>query len=218
MPTMQRVRIKICGITRPEDGVAAAEAGADAIGLVFYSPSPRAVSVEAAGAIIRELPPFITKVGLFVDASESEITSVLNTVPLDTLQFHGGEKPVDCSRYFRPYIKAVKMQNGTDLCDQARQYAGAAGLLLDTYVEGIAGGTGRVFDWEIIPRDLSKPVILAGGLTAENVAEAIHKVRPYAVDVSGGVESDKGIKDPKKIQAFINKVAECNHEYTRAID
>lgn len=215
---MHRVRIKICGITRPEDGVTAAVAGVDAIGLVFFPSSPRAVSVETANAIIRELPPFITKVGLFVDASESQITSILKEVPLDMLQFQGDERPVDCSRYFRPYIKAIRMQNGTDLHGQAGLYSDATALLLDAYVEGMAGGTGQMFDWGKIPLGLSKPVILAGGLTAENVTEAIHKVRPYAVDVSGGVESDKGIKDQQKIRAFINKVAECNYEYSRTTD
>ena len=215
---MQRVRIKICGITRPEDGLAAAHAGTDAIGLNFYPRSPRAVSIEAANAIIAELPPFITKVGLFVDASEEEINSILNEVPLDMLQFHGDEAPVDCGRYFRPYIKAIRVREDTDLHSQAWRYSDAAGLLLDTYVAGMAGGTGRAFDWEKIPTDLDKPVILAGGLTVENVAEAIHKVKPYAVDVSGGVESAKGIKDKEKILAFVDKVAEYNHEHARTSD
>ena len=215
---MQRVRIKICGITRPEDGVTAALAGADAIGLNFYPRSPRAISTEAANAIIAELPPFITKVGLFVDAGEEKIISILNEVPLDMLQFHGNEAPVDCGRYFRPYIKAIRMREDTDLYRQAGLYSDAAGLLLDTHVSGMAGGTGQVFDWGKIPPDLDKPVILAGGLTEGNVAEAIHRVQPYAVDVSGGGESGKGIKDREKVLAFINKVVECNYEYARKAD
>ncbi len=203
---MSAVRSKICGITRIEDALAAAEAGADAIGLVFYAKSPRAVTAEQARAIIRALPPFVTTVGLFVNASRCELNEILEVVPLDLLQFHGDEAPAECEGYHRPYIKAVRVRPGEDLEAICKQYSGASGILLDTYVAGVPGGTGEAFDWSLVPARLSKPIILAGGLSAANVAEAIAQVKPYAVDVSGGVEAAKGIKDAEKIDAFMQAV------------
>ncbi|OUM05475.1 N-(5'-phosphoribosyl)anthranilate isomerase [Pseudomonas syringae] len=203
---MPAVRSKICGITRIEDALAAVEAGADAIGLVFYPKSPRAVTVLQARAIIAALPPFVTTVGLFVNASRCELNETLDAVALDMLQFHGDETPEACDGYHRPYIKALRVKAGDDIAQACRAYRNARGVLLDTYVEGVPGGTGETFDWALIPDDLDKPVILAGGLTSANVAQAIAQVRPYAVDVSGGVEKSKGIKDREKILAFMSAV------------
>jgi phosphoribosylanthranilate isomerase len=209
-----RPRVKICGITRPQDGLEAARQGADAVGLVFYARSPRAVTPAQAKAILRALPPFITSVGLFVDAQPGEVQAVLEQVALDVLQFHGDEEESYCARFGRPFIKAVRMRPGTDLHAVARTYASAQGLLLDTYVPGTAGGTGMAFDWTRIPRELSKPIVLAGGLTPDNVAEALAMARPYAVDVSGGVEAARGIKDAAKMAAFVRAVnhAAMTHE------
>lgn len=201
-----RTRVKICGITRPEDALAAARAGADAIGLVFYAKSPRAVTMAEAQGVLRALPPFVTTVGLFVDAVPDDIREVLQSVSLDLLQFHGNEAPDQCRMYGRPYVKAVRMRETTDLTAVARSYHDAAGLLVDTYVEGMPGGTGRAFDWSRLPSSLSRPLILAGGLTPDNVAEAVGRVRPWAVDVSGGVESAPGVKDAARIEAFIRGV------------
>ncbi|WP_322846581.1 phosphoribosylanthranilate isomerase [Pseudomonas sp. B33.4] len=203
---MSAVRSKICGITRIEDALAAVEAGADAIGFVFYAKSPRAVSVQQARAIIRALPPFVTTVGLFVNASRCELGEILDAVPLDLLQFHGDEAVEDCEGWHRPYIKALRVKAGDDIAAAVDAYPSASGVLLDTYVEGVPGGTGEAFDWSLIPQSLSKPLILAGGLTAENVADAVARVKPYAVDVSGGVEASKGIKDHAKVRAFIDAV------------
>lgn len=200
---MSAVRSKICGITRVEDALAAAAAGADAIGLVFYAKSPRAVSVEQAQQIIAALPPFVTTVGLFVDMPRPELQQILAQVPLDLLQFHGDESVEQCEGYGRPYIKALRVKAGDDIAAQMAQYPSASGVLLDTFVEGVPGGTGLAFDWSLVPAELPKPVILAGGLTPYNVATAIDRVRPYAVDISGGVESAKGIKDADKVRAFI---------------
>jgi phosphoribosylanthranilate isomerase len=202
-----RIRVKICGITRVEDALAAAAFGADAIGLVFVEASPRCVSAERARAIAAALPPFISVVGLFVDAPATRIHEVLGQVPLDLLQFHGRETPEECRQFGRPYIKAVRMAPDVDLAAEARRYAQAAGLLLDAYDPQLAGGTGATFDWTRVPPDLGKPVILAGGLTPENVARAIQAVRPYAVDVSSGVEQSKGVKDAAKVAAFVEAVA-----------
>ncbi|MCE5978754.1 phosphoribosylanthranilate isomerase [Pseudomonas sp. JR33AA] len=206
---MSNVRSKICGITRIEDALAAAEAGADAIGFVFYAKSPRAVNVRQARAIIAELPPFVTTVGLFVNASRCELNEILEAVPLDLLQFHGDETPQDCEGYHRPWIKALRVRPGDDLEAACRLYAGARGILLDTYVPGVPGGTGEAFDWSLVPARLGKPIILAGGLSADNVGQAIAQVKPYAVDVSGGVEQAKGIKDAAKIEAFIKAVKQA---------
>jgi len=202
----RRTRAKICGITREEDALAAAYAGADAIGLVFYAPSPRAVSCEQAASICAVLPPFVTTVGLFVNASEDEVQGVLDKVPLDLLQFHGDEPADYCQRFSRPWIKAVRMAESVNLTAVAAEYSGARALLLDSYQKGVPGGTGHAFDWARVPDDLVMPVILAGGLDPDNVAEAIHQVQPYAVDVSSGVEAGKGIKDADKIIAFMRGV------------
>lgn len=203
---MSVVRSKICGITRVEDALAAVAAGADAIGLVFYARSPRAVTVEQARQIVAALPPFVTTVGLFVDIERAELQQILADVPLDLLQFHGDESLAQCEGHGRPYIKALRVKPGDDLVALMAQYPSASGILLDTYVEGVPGGTGLAFDWSLVPQALPKPVILAGGLTPENVAAAIAAVKPYAVDVSGGVEASKGIKDADKVRAFIREV------------
>jgi phosphoribosylanthranilate isomerase len=203
---MAAVRSKICGITRIEDALVAARAGADAIGLVFYAPSPRAVSIQQARAIVAALPPFITVVGLFVNASRCEINETLEAVRLDLLQFHGDETPEQCWGYERPYIKALRVRPGDDIAATCELYPGATGFLLDAFVEGVPGGTGVAFDWGLVPARLSKPIILAGGLTPENVSEAIQQVRPYGVDVSGGVEQGKGIKDSRRVEGFLKAV------------
>ena len=203
---MAVVRSKICGITRIEDALAAVEAGVDAIGLVFYAKSPRAVTLQQARAIIAALPPFVTTVGLFVDASRCELGEILDAVPLDLCSFMVMRAPAACEGYHRPYIKALRVKPGDDIAAQVALYQNASGVLLDTYVPGIPGGTGEAFDWSLVPEGLSKPIILAGGLTAENVAQAIARVRPYAVDVSGGVEMAKGIKDAEKIRSFMQAV------------
>lgn len=203
---MVKTRIKICGVTRVEDAQAITAAGAHAIGLVFYEPSPRSVSIEQAQNIQQSLPPFITTVGLFVNAEEDYIHSVLDKVHLDLMQFHGDESEADCLRYNKSYIKAVRMNADIDYAKQEQAYSSAKALLLDTYIAGQQGGTGEVFDWSIIPSHRTKPIILAGGLNAENVADGIKQVQPYAVDVSGGVESSKGIKDTQKVIEFINEV------------
>ncbi len=208
-------RIKICGITRAEDVRIVAVSGADAIGLVFYAKSPRHVSAEQAGRLAAALPPFITTVGLFVDAEPSFVREVLAAVPLDVLQFHGDESPEYCAQFGRPYLKAIRVKAGVDLVECAARYAGAQGLLLDAHVEGIPGGTGTAFDWTLIPRQLPLPVILSGGLDAENVAEGIRQVRPYAVDVSSGVEAAKGIKDAAKVAAFVNEVKRVDVQLSR---
>jgi phosphoribosylanthranilate isomerase len=200
------VRSKICGITRIEDALIAAEAGADAIGLVFYAKSPRAVFIQQARDIVAALPAFVTTVGLFVNASREELSDVLAGVALDLLQFHGDESPAECESYQRPYIKALRVKPGDDIAQLAAPYAKARGILLDTYVPGVPGGTGAAFDWSLVPSGLPQPVILAGGLSAANVQAAIEQVRPYAVDVSGGVEAGKGIKDAAKIRAFMQAV------------
>jgi len=201
-----RVRVKICGITRVEDALTAVAQGADAIGLVFYAPSPRAVSIEQAATIAKQMPAFVSVVGLFVNAEERFVKEVTSRVQLDLLQFHGDETPEQCAQYGLPFIKAVRVKSDTNLVQYAKDYSASRALLLDTYTEGVAGGTGHVFDWGVIPPDLNKPVVLAGGLTAENVALAIKQVKPYAVDVSGGVEASKGIKDVAKIAAFMQQV------------
>jgi phosphoribosylanthranilate isomerase len=201
-----RVRVKICGITRVEDALSAVAHGADAIGLVFYAPSSRAVSIEQAVQIVNKIPAFVSVVGLFVNAEERFVRHVISNVALDLLQFHGDETPEECSRYDLPFIKAIRVKSDTNLVQCAKDYSASRALLLDTYTEGVAGGTGHVFDWGLIPSNLNKPVVLAGGLTAENVALAIQQVKPYAVDVSGGVELSKGIKDAAKIAAFMQQV------------
>lgn len=203
-------RVKICGITRSEDALACARAGADAIGLVFYPPSPRCVEAAQAAAIARALPPFVAAVGLFVNPTAEQVEAVLRELRLDLLQFHGDEAPEFCRRFGVPYLKAARVRAGVDLVQYALRYPDAKGLLLDAYVEGTPGGTGQAFDWGLIPAGLPLPVVLSGGLEAANVAQAIRRVRPWAVDVSSGVEAAKGIKDAAKIAAFIEGVRkEC---------
>jgi len=204
-----RTRIKIWGITRPEDGVEAARLGADAIGLVFYSKSPRAVTPGQAAEIAAALPPFVTTVGLFVDPESVNVEGVLAQLSLDLIQFHGDETPEFCGRFGRPYLKAIRMREGIDLAAEQQRYRDARGRLLDTYQPGIPGGTGEAFKWDRVPQDLAASIVLAGGLGPDNVAAAIQQVRPYAVDVSGGVEASKGIKDVAKMAAFF-KNASCS--------
>lgn len=208
-----RTRVKICGITRAQDAAQVASWGGDAIGLVFYAPSPRAVTAEQAAAVVQGLPAFISVVGLFVNAAPDAIEAVLDKVRIDVLQFHGEEPASQCRRYGRPYIKALAMREGVDVQAYAADYPDAASLLLDTFYQGSSGGTGHTFDWSRVPQDIGKPIILAGGLTPENVAEAIQRTRPYAVDVSGGVEAAPGIKDANKIAAFIRSVNSVQRTY-----
>ena len=212
---MTRTRIKICGITREQDVHAVANCGADALGLVFYEKSPRHVSVEQAVRLARVVPPFVTLVGLFVNPSVDYMREVLSKVPLDLLQFHGEETPDFCGQFGRSYLKAIRVKPGVDLVQCAASYRTAHGLLLDAFVEGTQGGTGESFDWSLIPHDLPLPVILSGGLHAGNVAAAIRQVRPYAVDVSSGVEAAKGIKDAAKVAAFIKEVKQIDLQLSR---
>lgn len=184
--------------------------GADALGLVFYPPSPRAVTVEQAEEVVRDLPPFVTVVGLFVNEDREKIGEILSRVRVDLLQFHGNESPDDCVGHGRPYIKAVRMREGVDLQTEQERYSAANGLLLDTYRKGTPGGTGEIFDWDAIPADVAGSIILAGGLSPDNIVQAVQRVRPYAVDVSGGVEREKGIKDQEKISAFMRGVERAN--------
>jgi phosphoribosylanthranilate isomerase len=201
-----RVRVKICGITRVEDALSAVENGADAIGLVFYEPSPRYVDISQAMEIANIIPAFVSVVGLFVSAEASFVNAVISQVKLDLLQFHGDESPEECASYGLPFIKAIRVKSDTNLVQCAKDFSASKALLLDTHAEGVAGGTGQIFDWNLIPAGLIKPVILAGGLNVQNVAQAIKQVQPYAVDVSGGVEISKGIKDAAKIAAFMQQV------------
>ena len=202
-----RTRVKICGITRVEDALIAVAQGADAIGLVFYPPSPRYVSPAQAAEIVNALPAFITVVALFVDASRTDVEAVLSQVNIDLIQFHGQETADECRQYGKSYMKAIRVKSDTNLVQYTTEYSDAKALLLDTYAEGEPGGTGQVFDWTVIPKNLSKPIVLAGGLDAENVEQSIRQVKPYAVDVSGGVEFKKGIKDAAKIAAFMRGVS-----------
>ena len=204
--TPHRTRIKICGLREPEHARIAADAGADAIGLVFYGPSPRFVEVAQARRVADALPPYVMAVGLFVNASEAEIRDVLAHVRLDLLQFQGDEAPEFCDRVGMPYVRAVRMEAGTDLIEYAHRFSRAKALLLDAHVPGTPGGTGTMFDWGRIPRDVAKPLILSGGLTIDNVGRAVREVQPWAVDVSSGVEAGRGTKDPAKIVEFIRSV------------
>lgn len=203
-----RTRVKICGFTRVEDAVFAARTGVDALGLVFYPPSPRNVGIEQAANIVKALPAFISVVGLFVDEHEQRVREVLDAVPIDLIQFHGGEEAAYCRLFKRPYVKAVQMRDSTDIQTLADEYHDASGLLLDAYHPDAKGGTGQRFNWGLIPKECSQPIILAGGLKPENVRQAVETVRPYAVDVSSGVESCKGIKDTEKMTVFVNEVYE----------
>lgn len=200
-----RTRVKICGITRVEDARTACEAGADAIGLVFYAPSPRCVTHAQARALRDALAPFVTPVALFVDPSREEVERVLEEVRPGALQFHGDEPPEFCERFGMPYVKACRIKQGVDLLEYLRPYKGASGWMADAFVEAY-GGVGETFDWSLVPRQRPRPLILSGGLTSDNVREAIRRVQPWGVDVSSGVESAKGIKDAAKIAAFMAEV------------
>lgn len=203
---MQRTRIKICGITRPEDARAVVDAGADAIGLVFYPPSPRAVSIQQAQEVVADVPAFVTVTALFVNPSVEEVQSVLDGVRIDLIQFHGDEDDDFCRQFGRPYIKALRIRQASDVVALCLRFPGALAVLLDSYKPGVPGGTGETFDWSLVPSTPPKPIILAGGLDPENVNHAIDVVHPFALDVSGGVEAAKGIKDHGKITAFVNEV------------
>ena len=204
-----RTRVKICGITRSEDAQAAARAGADAIGLVFYPPSPRFLSLDWARQLASEVPAFVSTVALFVNPAAADVYTVLERVRPAMLQFHGEETPVFCAQFGVPYIKACRVRSGVSsgggLLEYLRPFSGAAGWLLDSHVEEY-GGVGEAFDWSLVPDERSRPLVLSGGLAVDNVAEAVRRVRPWAVDVSSGVESAKGIKDAARIAAFITEV------------
>ena len=204
-----RTRIKICGITRSVDLHVAVGAGADALGFVFYPPSPRFVANDAAARLCGEVPPFVSRVGLFVNADPAVVRETLAAVPLDLLQFHGDEDAAYCRQFGKPYLKAARVRPGLDLVEFARSFSSASGLLLDAYVEGY-GGAGQTFDWSLIPRQMPLPMVLSGGLTPDNVGEAVVKLRPWAVDVSSGVEQAKGIKDADRIAAFVAAVNEAD--------
>jgi len=201
-----RTRVKICGITRPEDGCAAAQAGADAIGLVFYAKSPRCVDLPQAQAVCRALPPFVSVVALFVDAPREQVEQVLDALPVDVLQFHGNERAEQCTGFSRPYIKAIGMQQDSDPLPVMAAHPAASGFLLDAWQPDTHGGGGVAFDWAQMPHSADKPLILAGGLSPDNVSAAIAQTRPFAVDVSSGVELAKGIKSVDRIEAFIRGV------------
>ena len=201
-----KTRVKICGITRRQDAEFAIENGADALGLVFYAASPRAVTIAQAKEIVANIPPFISIVALFVDADPQQVHECINALPIDVLQFHGDESAAYCEQFGKTYLKAIRMREDVDLLSLTNEYSTASALLLDTYQAGVPGGTGQVFDWSLIQK-INKPIILAGGLDSKNVARAIKQVQPYAVDVSGGVEQSKGIKDQQKISTFMQEVA-----------
>lgn len=203
---MAHTRIKICGITRPEDALSAISSGADAIGLVFYAPSPRAVTVEQAVSIVAVVPPFVSVVALFVNETASQINQVLNSLSIDVLQFHGDESADFCQQFNRPYIKAVRVHPDLDIGEVCRVHTMARGILLDAWQEGVPGGTGKTFDWRLAALELPLAVVLAGGLNAGNVSEAIAALQPAAVDVSGGVELRPGVKDCTQIKQFISAV------------
>lgn len=204
-----KTRIKICGLTREEDVDAAVAAGADAIGLVFYPPSPRYVTLERAAALVRRVPPFVDVVGLFVNEPADVVRAACAALPINVLQFHGDESPEYCRQFARPYLRAARVKPGLDLVEFAGSFPDARGLLLDAFVEGYGGG-GHVFDWTLIPPGLPGYLVLSGGLNAENVGDAIGRVRPIAVDVSSGVEMSKGIKDHSKIAAFVAAVRKAD--------
>ncbi len=202
---MAQVRVKICGITSVEDARQAAAAGADAIGLVFYEKSPRHVGLEQAAEIARSVGPFVTVVGLFVDAPVAFVQQVLAHVPLHVLQFHGSESDEQCAQYQRPFYKALRMKEGLDVGAAMAQYPSAVGILLDAYRAGVPGGTGETFDWQRVPQQSVVPLVLAGGLNAGNVAAAVAATGVYGVDVSGGVEAAPGKKDVEQMMAFVRQ-------------
>lgn len=204
-----RTRIKICGITDPESARAVVDLGADALGMVFYEPSPRNLELAQASKIAAVGHPFVTMVGLFVNAERSSIEQVLDRIPLQLLQFHGDESPAFCDSFGLPYVKALRVSGQQNLADQIQSYSSAQAVLLDTYKKGMPGGTGATFNWDMVP-EVDQHIILAGGLTAENVGQAISQVKPYAVDTSGGVESAPGVKDTGRIRAFITQVFQAD--------
>lgn len=203
---MNRTRIKICGITRAEDANAIVDVGVDAIGLVFYPPSPRAVSIQQAQKVVADVPAFVTVTALFVNPTVEQVQSVLDSVRIDLIQFHGDEDDDFCRQFGHPYIKALRVRQASDLVALCLRFPSALAVLLDSYKPGVPGGTGETFDWSLVPATPPKPIILAGGLDPDNVNHAIDVVRPYAVDVSGGVEAAKGIKEHGKITKFVNEV------------
>jgi phosphoribosylanthranilate isomerase len=211
-----RTRIKICGLRTEADVDAAAESGADAIGLVLYERSPRALTVERAAALARRLPAFVAPVCLFVNAAPELIAQAVQAIPHALLQFHGDETPEQCDAAGRPYLRAVRMAPGLDLLDSARRFGNASGLLLDAHVEGYGGG-GKVFDWSLVPANLPAPVVLSGGLNPANVIDGVLRVRPWAVDVSSGVESERGVKDAALIRRFCEAVREADARAADAI-
>lgn len=211
--TAHRTRIKICGLRDEAMARFAAEAGADAIGLVFHEASPRFVRATEAAAIVRGLPPFVASVGLFVNLPAAQVRALLAQVPLGLLQFHGDEDAAYCGQFGLPWMKAVRVGKGTDLVECAHQFPNAAALLLDAQVKGEYGGTGTTFDWTLVPRRLGLPVVLSGGLQAENVGEAIAATRPWAVDVSSGVEVERGVKDRRRIEAFVRSVRDADARF-----
>jgi len=211
-----RTRIKICGITRVEDALEVVRAGADAIGLVFYDPSPRCVRIRQAREIAEAVPAFVSVVALFVNPSKEYVQEVLNSVRIDLLQFHGDEENDFCSQFKSPFIKAIRVRQASDVVASSLRFPNSVGILLDSYKPGIPGGTGESFDWSLIPENHNSPIILAGGLTPGNVASAINDVQPFAVDVSGGVEASKGIKDANKIKEFVSEVYDVNYSKNRA--
>lgn len=206
---MTRTRIKICGLTREEDVIAAVREGADAIGLVFYPPSSRSVSFDRARALCAHIPPFVTIVGLFVNPDPGEVEAALARLPIQLLQFHGDEDESFCARFACPYMRAVRMKPGVDLLNYQASFPSARALLVDAFVDGYGGG-GQTFDWSLIPPSLPAPLVLSGGLTPDNVGDAVSRVRPWAVDVSSGVESAKGIKDAERIARFIAGVRKAD--------
>ena len=206
----QRTRIKICGLTQPGDVEVAVDAGADAIGLVFHPGSPRHVTLAMAADLARRLPPFVTPVGLFVNADRATIDAALAAIPTLLLQFHGDESPADCAAFTRPYVRAARMAAGFDLLDFARRFSGAQALLLDAHAPGY-GGSGKVFDWSLVPAGVAeRRLVLSGGLHAANVAAGMAQLRPWAVDVSSGVESSRGVKDPAAIRRFCDAVRDAD--------
>ncbi|MFT7490869.1 MAG: phosphoribosylanthranilate isomerase [Pseudohongiellaceae bacterium] len=197
------MRVKVCGITSVDDAIMAVKAGADAIGLVFYEPSPRCVSVEQAEAIARAVGPFVTVVALFVNAPSDVIADILKRVPIHVIQFHGDEPAEFCEQFSRPYMKALRMREDLDVHAAIAHFDSALGILLDAYTPGVPGGTGETFDWQRVPKDSSRAIILAGGLTPENIRRAVAETSIYGVDVSGGVERAPGIKEAQKIESFV---------------
>ncbi len=205
-----RTRVKICGITNIDDALAAVDEGADALGFVFYKPSPRYIDIQNAKNIIDKIPPFISKVALFVNADAGFVNKVIKQLSIDLLQFHGDESEAFCQSFNRPYMKAIRVQEKTDMDLMAKQYHSSSGLLLDAFDSSQYGGTGQAFDWALMPKNFPLPMILAGGLNVANIAKAIKKTQPYAVDISSGVEKSKGLKDHLLIQQFMHEVKCAN--------